>query len=364
MEYLIPLFLTIIGIFINSRLRSDVPKLIILGIIYIYMVLLMGFRYRVGMDTISYIDLYKDVPAIEEMGFGDFFNQPHEPAYILISSIVKSFTREFWPVQLIMSAIMTGCIFTFLYKRCANVFYGVFFFLLLQWLYFSTEIIRQSVAIGIFLLNWSNAEKKRWILYYLFSFLSISFHYSAVLIWVLPFVKFLKPNWFYIVLCVAILSITPLIETLNKLLFLGVMSDKVAIYVKDVDTVNMNWRIGEFIKTGLPAILAVCMYGISKLKLKVRPIVLLQILFCCGAFAIPVIFQRFTNYTTVFVTVALANYVSSREVRVMARVFVIGFICMTQSLYYYSMYPTWLPYESIFDPVKNREREEFYRVIW
>ncbi|MDE5868880.1 MAG: EpsG family protein [Muribaculaceae bacterium] len=364
MEYLIPLFISIIGIVLNSRFRTNTPKLIILGILFVYMVLLMGCRYRVGMDTISYIKLYKEVPEIGELSFNNLFNQAHEPAYILICSIVRSFTHEFWPVQLIMSLLTTGCVFIFLYKRCTNAFYGVFFFLLLQWLYFSTEIIRQSVAIGIFLLNWSNAEKRRWVLYYLISLLSISFHYSAVLIWVLPFVKFLKPNWFYILLCVAILSITPLIETLNKLLFLGVMSEKVSVYVKDVDTVNMNWRIGEFIKTGLPAILAVCMYGIAKLKLKVRPIVLLQILFCCGAFAIPVIFQRFTNYTTLFVTVALANFVSSREVKALSRVFVIGFICMTQSLYYYSMYPTWLPYESIFDPVKNREREEFYRIVW
>lgn len=364
MEYIIPLLLTVFGIIFNARIKSEAPKRVILAIIFIYTVLLMGFRYRVGMDTISYIDLYREVPSFDVIGFNDFFNQPHEPAYILISSIVKLFTREFWPVQLIMSLLTTSCVFIFLYKRCDNVFYGVLFYLLLQWLYFSTEIIRQSVAIGIFLLNWSNAEKKRWVRYYLFSILSISFHYSAVLVWVLPFVRFLKPNWFYVLLCVAVLSITPLIETLNKLLFLGVMSEKVAIYVKDVDTVNMNWRIGEFIKTGLPAILTVIMYGISKLKLNVRPIILLQILFCCGAFAIPVIFQRFTNYTTLFVTVALANYVSNREVKVFARCFVIGFICLTQSLYYYSMYPTWIPYESIFDPVKNREREEFYRVIW
>ena len=364
MEYLIPLLLTIVGIIMNSRFRKEGPKLVILGLIFVYVVLLMGFRSRVGMDTISYMDIYKDVPALDDLTSNDLFGQAHEPAYVLISSVVKSFTNDYWPVQLIMSLIMTSCVFTFLYKRCTNVFWGVFFFLLLQWLYFSTEIIRQSVAIGIFLLNWSNAEKKRWVAYYLISLLCISFHYSAVLIWALPFVRWMKPNWFYVLLCIGILAITPLIETLNKLVFLGMMTKKVGFYVTDVDSVNMNWRIGEFIKTGLPALLAVCMYAYSKIKLNNRSVILLQFLFCCGAFAIPVIFQRFTNYTTVFVTVALANYVCRRDVGRMARVFMVGFICMTQSIYYYSMYPTWIPYESIFDPVYNVERERFYRVIW
>lgn len=364
MEYLIPVVLTIIGIILNSRLKQPAPKIVLMCVILIYIILLMGFRYRVGMDTIGYITRFKKVALLDNLTYADFFEGEHEPGYVLLSSIVKTLTGEFWPVQLISNAIMSICIFIFLYRKCTNVFVGIFFFLVLQWLYFSTEIIRQSIAIGIFLVNYRNAEKKRWFWYYFFSLFSIAFHYSAILTWVLPFVRFLKPNLTYIILCIAMIGITPLLETLNKLLFLGVMTEKVSVYIKDVDTVNMNWRIAEFIKSGLPAVLALVMYHISKKDMKNRQFVLLQVLFCCGAFAVPVIFQRFTNYTTLFIAVALANYVSDSRVKSLARMFVVGFVCLSQSLYYTSMYPTWFPYESIFDPVKNERRERFYREIW
>ena len=71
MEYLIPLLLTIVGIIMNSRFRKEGPKLVILGLIFVYVVLLMGFRYRVGMDTISYMDIYKDVPALDDLTSND-----------------------------------------------------------------------------------------------------------------------------------------------------------------------------------------------------------------------------------------------------------------------------------------------------
>ncbi|MDE6297894.1 MAG: EpsG family protein, partial [Muribaculaceae bacterium] len=267
-------------------------------------------------------------------------------------------------VQLIMNTIMTVCVSIFLYQNCKNVFVGMFFFLIIQWLYFSTEVMRESVAIGIFLLNFKNIEKKRWIRYYLFSILSLSFHYSAILIWFIPFAKYLRVNWLYIIGCIGMLSVTPLVENLNNMIHLGVVSSKISTYVNQADVGTIFWRIGEFIKTGIPALLCLVLYYFARKKNILQPYILLQFMFCCGAFAIPIIFQRFTNYTTLFVTVALANYVTDKKIAFPLRATLIGVICITQSYYYYSMVHTWIPYESIFDPVKVPKREEFNRIIW
>ena len=363
MEYFIPVILTILGIGLNDRLSSRGRK-IYLCIILIYIVLLMGLRFRVGMDTLGYMQAYKNVVPLDKFFNLKIFAERHEPGYLFVCSLCRSFTKEFWPVQLIMSLITSGGVFIFLYRNCRNVFMGVFLFLILQWLYFSTEIMRESAAIGIFLVNFKNFQEKRWIKYYLFSIFSIAFHYSAILIWFLPFVKHLKPNLWFFIFCFGILAVTPLVEQFNKMMALGVITDKISYYVKDVDSVNMNWRISEMIKTGIPAILTIIVYHFSRHHSKFRPFILLQIIFCCGAFAIPVIFQRFTNYTTLFVTAALANYLVNYRVKVPLRITIIGFLCLTQSIYYYSLYPTWFPYVSVIAPVTGQEREGLFDRIW
>ena len=363
MEYVVPVILAMLGIGLHSRLSRRGQK-IFLCVILIYIVVLMGLRFRVGMDTLGYMQAFKTVVPIDKLFTMKIFAERHEPGYLLLCSICKCFSKEFWPVQLIMNLITTGGIFIFLYRNCRNVFMGIFLFLILQWLYFSTEIMRESAAISIFLVNFSNFQRKRWIRYYLFSLISISFHYSAILIWFLPFVKYLKPNLLFFLMCGGILAITPLVEKFNQLLSLGVITDKVSYYVKDVDSVNMNWRISEMIKTGIPAMLTLALYHFSRFRSQFRPLILLQIIFCCGAFAIPVIFQRFTNYTTLFVTAALANYLVNYRIKVPFRIAIIGLVCITQSIYYYSLYPTWFPYVSVLDPVVVHEREALFHRIW
>lgn len=363
MEYLFPVILALIGIGMNTRFSPAARKVYLL-VILSYMVVLMGIRYRVGMDTIGYMKTFKDSFPLDKIFTVKVFTQRHEPGYLLLCAICKLFSKEFWPVQLIMNLITCGGIFIFLYRNCRNVFMGIFLFLILQWLYFSTEIMRESAAISIFLVNYRNMLEKRWLRYYLFSLLSISFHYSAILIWFLPLARFLKPNIFFFIFCIGILGITPLVEQFNKLLALGIISEKISIYIKEVDNVNMNWRISEMIKTGFPAILTFILYKYSHLKSRFQPFILLQIIFCCGAFAIPVIFQRFTNYTTLFVIAALANYLFIQYVNPILRITVIGVICLSQSIYYASLYPAWYPYVSINNPITIQERENLYRKIW
>lgn len=363
MEYIVPIILVLFGIGLQDQLSPRGRKAF-LGVLFFYMVLLMGLRYRVGMDTLGYMQSYKSVLPLDRIFTLKIFSKHHEPGYLLLCSVCRSFTHEFWPVQMIMNMITTGGVFIFLYRCCRNVFMGVFLFIILQWLYFSTEIMRESAAIGIFLVNFKNLQERRWVRYYFFSLFSIAFHYSAILIWFLPFVRGLKPNLLFFLLCGGILAVTPLVEKLNGMLSLGMLSEKVEFYVKDVDSVNMNWRISEMIKTGIPAILTVVLYRFGRLHTPFRGFLLLQIIFCCGAFAIPVIFQRFTNYTTLFVTAALGNYLINRRVKPALRIGIIGFLCLTQSIYYYSLYPTWYPYVSVLDPVVVKEREALFHHIW
>lgn len=358
--YLIAIFVTLVCAILNHRMTPAMRKSL-MAIICVYVILVFGFRYKVGIDTISYMRAYRFIPTLEELISNPFsYKTRYEPGFLFICSLCKSFTNSFWVLQMVMATIINSTIFIFLQRSCRNSFLGVLFFFLFECLYFNTEILRESAAVGIFLLNYKNLENKKWIQYYLFSIFSILFHYSAIIIWFFPFVRWIKPNLTFIILCICMLAITPLVENLNQLLNIAAISGRIDQYVSGAADLNLNWRIGELIRTALPALAILWGYKYAKQHLKISEMILLQILFCMGAFAIPVIFSRFSNYTYMFVAVGCANLLTLPQIQTELKAIFVALIIMTQSYYYYSNAPRWFPYVSIFQPLDIHKRSEIY----
>jgi len=222
------------------------------------------------------------------------------------------------------------------------------------------EILREGMAIAIFLVNYKNYKEQRWLIYYLVSLLSISLHYSAIIIWFFPFAKLLKPNLFFFILCFLFILISPLVEQLNEYMTIAAISGRIDQYT-DADTFNLNWKILELVRTALPAIALVYIYRKYKIEYNEEPMLLLQILFCMGAFAIPLIFSRFANYTCMFVVVALSNILSSEKVKNLLKIILVCFILLTQAYTFYTRLSRWIPYISILDPRQVREREQIWK---
>lgn len=357
--YIIAFVLVLIGCQYNHRMAPSL-RMFYMGVILVYIVLLMGLRFRVGMDTINYMSAYTRSTTWDQIWKYDLFEQRFEPGYTLICAFCKSFTNQFWPVQLICATLGNGLIFIFLYQRCKNPFVGVLIFFILQWLYFTTEIMRESIAIGIFLLNFSNIEKKNWLRYYLFSLLSIVFHYSAVIVLLMPLVRFLKLNWIYIAVCCILIFSTPLFENVSAIVNSPMLYSRIDGAVQTADKYNFNWRIAEAIKTALIPITVLIIARRCKYQIPIKNMLLLQLFFCCGAFAIPIIFSRFTNYTTLFVTVSVANLLTIRSVKRDLKIILVAMILLSQSYYYIGMRKAWIPYVSVLDPYMVPERETMW----
>ncbi|MDE7441544.1 MAG: EpsG family protein [Muribaculaceae bacterium] len=366
MEYLGPILLTIIGIIFKPRFKSEAPVKVWMGVICIYIILIIGLRYRVGTDTFIYMDRFERIPPLDEIFSRRKIEMIYEPGYFLINSICKCFSREFWPVQIVMATITSTCIFTFLYRTCKNVFVGIFLYLIFQWLFFGTEVMRESAAVGIFLVGYKYIDERKTLWkYFIFCGIAVTIHYSALITFFFPLIRNWKFNYWFIGVCLVMLMITPLVETLNKLMVLGTITSKIAFYIKDSINLNMNFRIMEFIRNGISALFILWVYRYSKMDCKYRALLLLQIAMSCGAFALPIIFSRFSDYTTLFMNVALANYVCTKAVDLRMRVFAVLFVILTQGYHYYKLYPErCFPYVSIFDPYKVPEREELFREIW
>lgn len=359
--YLIAFVAALIAAILNDRMPSALRKSVLI-IICIYVVLIFGFRYKVGVDTISYMYGYRYIPTLDSLSsVRERIVLRYEPGFLLLCSICKTITRDFWLLQLVMASITNGCVFLFLYRYCKNVFIGVLFYFVFLCPYFTTEIMRESAAIGIFLLNFKNLEKKRWIRYYLFSILSIMFHYSAVVIWFFPLARILRPNILFYALCLVFLAITPLVERLNELLHIAAIYNRIDMYTSGADELNLNWRLAELIKSAFPAIATVIGYHIANKKPEFRYMILLQILLCIGAFAIPLIFSRIANYTRMFVIIAAANLVVLPYLKHWLKLCFVSFMLLTQVQYYHTFYKIWIPYESIFYPNESPDRMAMYR---
>lgn len=357
MEYLLAIILVITGIICNKNF-SLTTKRIFYCIIFIYIVLVFSFRYRVGGDTIMYMNEYKQAISLQNLfTLKNLFEGRFEPAILIIYGIGKSLKCDFWFIQLILALIINTGLFIFIWRYSTNVFLGLLFYLIFLGLYYNTEILRESAAISIFLINFKNLKEKKWFYYYLFSLLSISFHYSAIIIWFFPFVTFLKPNLLFWVLCAIFVLITPVVESLNQILQFESIQNRVNTYTKYANFNNINWKIAEVIRTIVPVFTILLISKFAKLKVSFKPFILLQVLFCAGAFAIPMIFSRFINYTFPFVIIAAANMITGLSNKRILQSSVFCLLLATQIINYSNLYKRWVPYVSIFNPKINRERE-------
>ena len=355
-EYALAYLLVIICIYYNRRMSKDL-RIFCMCCICMYIVLLFGLRYRVGIDTMNYMDNFAQLPTLADFKNIDWAERKMEPGSTLLCMICKSIVNDFWLTQLVFAGITNSCIFIFLYQQCKNPFVGVFVYFVLAIFYFSTEIMRESVAVGISLLNFKNFQESKWGKYYLFCLLSVSFHYSALITFLFPLVRMLKINIWYIIVCVGFIMIAPIFDMLNQLLTVSTIASRVDAYVIQAQNVNINFRIFFIIYLAIPALCAVILAYKYDKRSCIMKYVLLHLCFCCGVFAIPIIFSRFANYTLPFVIVVIANLLSWHKLHRYIRVLLLFVVVSSQILYYETMYHRWVPYVSVFNPIKIPARE-------
>ena len=360
MPYLFVILLCIACIITNKYMAPNLRKFS-MGLICFFIIIILGLRFRVGMDTINYMNGYGMIPTWEQFKQMDFSESRFEPGYLFTCMVCKSLTSEFWLLQIVMASITNIGIFIFLYKYSRNPFIAVFIYLIIACLYFTVEIIREGASISLFLLNYPNLEKKRWWRYYLFSFFSISFHVSAIITWLFPMVPLMKKvNWVYILAAIGLLAITPLTESLNEVLTIASVANRVNETLKTAEIYNINWRIAEIIKSGTIPIFAIWLAHRSKLQLSLKPFILLKILLCFGTFSIPILFSRFSNYTTIFVCAYAANILTSSKVSENWKYILFGVILLSQANYYKVMKRAFFPYESVLTKEIDPDREQMW----
>ena len=199
----------------------------------VVLILLAGLRYRLGGDTLMYMSMYNEWPAMDELKYFNFEEAEYNPLWYIYASVSKSISEEFWVLQLIQSVIVNSVFFWFFKKYSPKYYFSV---ILLYYIgfycYFNMEIMREALCICILMLITGFLVEKKILLYYLGCFLAISIHFSAVIMLFFPLCKlfFKKPSFVtQIIILVSVLVLTTVVNI--PVLILQLLSVNEAITV-------------------------------------------------------------------------------------------------------------------------------------
>lgn len=355
-----------------------------LFLLFLLLVFVTGFRYRVGIDTLNYMENYSQVPSLADFSWEYFFEGDYEFLYVLLVNISRVFSDSFFSFQFLQVAIVNTVIFRFAIKYSANVYIYIFLYIMMGYLYFNTEILRESIAICCFILSWEYLQNGDYKKYYAWVVIALLGHYSASFCLFLPCIKKMKLriNFLFVLLGVLLISILGVgllvnnIDLLASILPKNLLGKIYAYFVNDYNRLGpMGILFGLIFNVCTPLMLIY----LSNKKNVVRNkeieafICLYVIVSILGIFFI--IFSRFNNYLLPIYILYLCNFISERRERFKKQsifnmvftgwillAFIYPYLKSTEDVASGThFYNRWVPYHSVFDPLQVPERERLWR---
>ncbi|MEN5380484.1 EpsG family protein [Sphingobacterium kitahiroshimense] len=212
------------------------------GFFLIIFIIVSGFRYKVGGDSIGYLRAFEnDVPTLHNINFEFLFNYKWEPFFNLLMSISKTVSSDFSLFQIIHAIIVNVLLFSFFKKYTKNIFTTLIIYAFFSYLYLNTEILRESLAIAIFTLMYPEFENKSWKKYYIWAFIACGFHTSAFITLLFPLFRnilFTKKALYYLGLIFSVFFILNVMIPFDRLI--GLLGQGIAVKLEYYSNVKMN----------------------------------------------------------------------------------------------------------------------------
>jgi hypothetical protein len=368
--YVLPFMLSLLGIIVYDIGKYRyISKIYLWGLIFTYLTLLIGLRYYVGGDTFFYHEYFR---RLVDFDLFDFENsKSYQPFFLIFMKISKLIYSDFVIFQILHVLIINSVLFWFIRNNTRFIFSALFFCLLIFYINFSVEILRESLAVMIFLLNYKNLEQSKWLKYIVGVVISAMFHLSAIFLLILPFISFLKFNNYYLIFIIILtVLLTQIQPFLNLLALILSIQEKITFYSEYAPSINTTllFFTAKFL-------IPVGFFFFAKYALKKS--IMYESLMCLfgligiGTVFSTLIFSRLTNYMLPFYCISIAEIITpylSLKKLVLGKVFMYFMIfCSIIIMGYTSFfwptgyYTKWVPYMSIFsqeaadDAVIDRE---------
>ena len=278
-----------------------------IAVVALILTLLAGLRYRIGIDTITYMNMFESFPKLYEISLTSYQEGSMAPLCFLFFSTLRTITTEFWIVQLLISFIINIAVL----KTFAEMAEGKYFFTLCL-VYFLTiyyalncESLRESISIAIFLFSLKPLFNNQYSKYFLFATIAFLFHYGAILLFFIPFAKWMRINIVFIILLPLIFACIYSIQNYFYLLqYVSInpqIADKVQLYTeaasqKDISIISFNGIIMIVI---LPIIFKFVINKYAPKFNRYEFLLILQILISLSTMVVFILY-RYNNYMYIF----------------------------------------------------------------
>lgn len=157
-------------------------------------ILLAGLRWRLGLDTPSYLNtFYKWTPRLDEFRLSDL-SIGDKPLWRLLNSVVYTYWGRFYVVQLIQATFVNILVYKYIAKHTDYVFTCLFFYFAIAYYGMNMESMKAAICITICLFAFDFVFERKWLKAYLLFFIAIFFHPQAILFLLTPFFIYLRFN--------------------------------------------------------------------------------------------------------------------------------------------------------------------------
>lgn len=350
----------------------------------IIMICIVGFRYRIGGDSIRYEDGYDSIPEIQELFKNKYWwlDFEYQPLWIIFASICKTITPNFIFLQVIQATFVNCVFFYYAHKMCRYKFGFVILYFFYNYIYFSCEILRESIAVAIFIIGFKYLVSKSYIKYYFVCIMAFLFHMSAVILFIFPLIYNKLSNQYgwksYIISILGGLVFSLVIQIiLPKIGSLFLSSEYLLYkvqYAMNEENLNIFGVISQFFFM-IPLILT-GMYvdkGVTKEICKEKNFIIACLIIIATLSIIFPFLGRWRNYFIIFYLYYLSDFLFSIKFKQIWRIGAVFsfFIFMIQNINFYKSYPNiavgennsirkykmYYPYHSILDKDIDSDRE-------
>lgn len=160
----------------------------------IILILVAGFRYKLGGDTFVYmVEEWPFYPTLSEITKKSLFANGHNIFWNLTIIICKTLCHSFIFFQFVHTIFVNLVFFWFFKKYTPYIFSAVFVYAIGHFFYFNFEIMREIICICILMMATPALLEKKYLKYYVYAFIALGFHYSSIFIFTFPILLFFKP---------------------------------------------------------------------------------------------------------------------------------------------------------------------------
>lgn len=351
-----------------------------------------GFQYMVGSDIPFYARDYEELSTVN-FSIKEIFSHSgdrQQPGWLLLLYVCRFITSDFTLPKAIIAFFLNFSVFSFFQKESKYPFLCIFIYGLLSYLVLNFNALRQSVSLAFFLCGYPSLKDNRIVRYCFFAFLAFMFHNSAIILFALPLLQFVRiekvsPLLLSTLFVLALIVISTIdLESLSiSLIESGLLGDDMSVLAEGyMNSERLGMKDNaSFFSIRRVFYIGIALYSIFKSKNPLMSsIALLYLIIDVISAFMPILF-RFRLYFEIPFIISIADVVMSFPFTFMkgkfkrlaipiTAVFLFALIHTTTSDYFVH-YPgsklryidQYYPYHSILDPVIEYDRYNYFQFV-